>query len=130
MWTVMFHPSHRILSSTYLGVHHVCGAEHAVFLRANTIESKREHAIREFIGARLVVDVLPPRIFLVLVINSWFTLYGRTILFNLFIIAWWFAVFATTTFIAAAGSACQRGASGVVLEACVKRCLLQVCISR
>ena len=92
-------PSHSILNtgtlrSTHLRVHHVCGAEHAVFLRRNTHGSKREHAIREFIGARLVVDVLPPRVVLVLVINSWFTLSGYTIPFNLFIIAWWFGVFA------------------------------------
>ena len=52
----------------------------AALLRANTNESKREHVIREFIGARLVVDVLPSRIVLVLVINSWFTLNGYTIL--------------------------------------------------
>ena len=78
-------PSHSIfntgaLRSTHLRVHHVCGAEHAVFLRPNTHGSKREHVIREFIGARLVVDVLPSRIVLVLVINSWFTLNGYTIL--------------------------------------------------
>ena len=139
-------PSHSILNtgalrSTHLRVHHVCGAKHAVFLRANTNGSKREHAIREFIGARPVVDVLPPRVVLVLVINSWFTLYGYTIPFNLFIIAWWFGVFANMTEIKIYLSRDLQHSllrrvlrangeqQGVVCEACFKRCLFQVCVS-